>query len=205
MQSSSDARLSGHYLALCTWLVLTVLNLELVKSIAGRRHLFSNQSRVQKVPEHWQDMYLMQLNFVYWPEGVCFFFFFKFQHFIDDYVGSVFILAIAAAADTRSTIRNYLTHDVVIRINYLLRCPNSGKCPPSKQLTRLSNEFLDHVLGKLIIEDIIPVIDILRRKYRATFSSMFNQELLFSRGVIPEVEAGDLLRSDEFFDSITYK
>jgi len=137
--------------------------------------------------------------------GGVFFFSKKFQHFIDDYVGSVFILAIAAAADTRSMIRNYLTHDIVIRINYLLRCPNSGKCRPSKQLTCLSNEFLDHVLGKLIMEDIIPVIDILRRKYRATFSSMFNQELLFSRGVIPEVEAGDLLRSDEFFDSITYK
>jgi len=67
------------------------------------------------------------------------------------------------------------------------------------------NEFTDHVLGKLIIEDIIPTIDLLRRRFRATFSSMFNQELLYRCGVFPEVEAGDLQRSDEFFNSITYK
>lgn len=66
-------------------------------------------------------------------------------------------------------------------------------------------KFQDHVLGKLIIHDIIPVIDLLRQKFRATFSSMFNQQLLLDCGVIPEIEAGDLQRSDEFFNFITYK
>jgi len=76
-------------------------------------------------------MYLTLLNFVYWTEGVRFYFIFKFLDFhscIDDYLGTLFILAIAAAADTRSKIRNYLTHDIVLRINYLLRSPNPGKC-----------------------------------------------------------------------------
>lgn len=153
-------------------------------------------------------MYLTPLNFVYWLEGVCIYFIFKFLDFyscIDDYLGTLFILAIAAAADTRSKIRNYLTHDIVLRINYLLRCPNPSRCRPSNQVTHYLNEFLDHVLGKLVIHDIIPAIDLLRRRFRATFSSMFNQELLFSCGVIPEIEAGDLQRSDEFFNSITYK
>ena len=135
-------------------------------------------------------------------------FFSKSPHFhrcIDDFIGTLFILAIAAAADTRSTIRNYLTHDIVLRINYLLRSPNPGRCQYSNQVTRSLNDFLDHTLGKLVIQDIIPAIDLLRHRFRTTFSSMFYQELLYSHGVIPDVEAGDLQRSDEFFNSITYK
>ncbi|KAF8956392.1 hypothetical protein BDZ97DRAFT_1925585 [Flammula alnicola] len=99
---------------------------------------------------------------------------------------SFFILAIAAAANLRSNIRN-LTHDIILRINYLLRCPNP-----------------DHTLGKLVIQDIIPVIALSRTQFRVAFSTMFTQELLISRGVLPEIEAGDLQRSDEFFNSITY-
>jgi hypothetical protein len=34
---------------------------------------------------------------------------------------------------------------------------------------------------------------------------LFSQSLLLSRGVIPEIEAGDFERSDEFFNSITFK
>jgi hypothetical protein len=41
------------------------------------------------------------------------------------FLGSLFILAIAAAAGLRPSIRG-LSHDVILRINYLLRCPNPG-------------------------------------------------------------------------------
>ena len=65
--------------------------------------------------------------------------------------------------------------------------------------------FPEEPLGKLVIQDIIPAISMLRQQFRFLFSTIFSQELLFSKGVIPEVEAGDFLRSDQFFDSITYK
>jgi hypothetical protein len=38
-------------------------------------------------------------------------------------LGSLFILAIVAAAGLRPTMRG-LSHDIILRINYLLRCPN---------------------------------------------------------------------------------
>jgi hypothetical protein len=44
---------------------------------------------------------------------------------INSFLGSLFILAIAAAAGLRPSIRG-LSHDVILRINYLLRCPNPG-------------------------------------------------------------------------------
>ncbi|KAF8868750.1 hypothetical protein CPB84DRAFT_1857181 [Gymnopilus junonius] len=94
--------------------------------------------------------------------------------------------AIVAATGLRSDMRG-LMHDIVLRINYLLRCPNP-----------------DNSLGKLVIQDIIPVISILRGKFHITLSTLFSLELLISKGVIPEIEAGALERSDEFFDSITY-
>jgi hypothetical protein len=57
----------------------------------------------------------------------------------------------------------------------------------------------------MVVQDIIPAISLLRQQYRMTFSTLFSQGLLFSRGVIPEIEAGGFERSDEFFDSITFK
>jgi hypothetical protein len=57
----------------------------------------------------------------------------------------------------------------------------------------------------MVVQDIIPAISLLRQQFRITFSTLFNQGLLFSRGVIPEIEAGDFERSDEFFNSITFK
>jgi hypothetical protein len=57
----------------------------------------------------------------------------------------------------------------------------------------------------MIIQDIIPAVSLLRQQFRLTFSTFFSEGLLFSRGVIPEIEAGDFERSDEFFNSITFK
>lgn len=120
-------------------------------------------------------------------------------------LGSLFILAIAAAAGLRPTIRG-LSHDIILRINYLLRCPNPGML--STYATHIHTEYIalaDHPLGKMIIQDIIPAISLLRQQFRITFSTLFSQSLLLSRGVIPEIEAGDFERSDEFFNSITFK
>jgi len=77
----------------------------------------------------------MVLNFVYWLEEVRLFHFLSSLKDINHYLGTLFILAIAAAANSRSTIRNYLTHDIILRINYLLRCPNPGECQLSNQVT----------------------------------------------------------------------
>ena len=127
----------------------------------------------------------------------------KFHYLIAYFLASFFILVIASSANLRSKIRG-LTHDMILRINYLLRCPNPRMFRffiyeiPTKP-------FPEEPLGKLVIQDIIPAISVLRQQFRFLFSTIFSQELLFSKGVIPEVEAGDFLRSDQFFDSITYK
>ena len=34
---------------------------------------------------------------------------------------------------------------------------------------------------------------------------MFNEALLFERGLLPFVDVGDVTKSDEFFDRITFK
>jgi hypothetical protein len=54
-------------------------------------------------------------------------------------LGSLFILAIAAAAGLRPSIRG-LSHDVILRINYLLRCPNPGMI--STYVTRKPTEHI---------------------------------------------------------------
>ena len=206
MQSCSDARLSGYLSTFIhlTWLVLTILNLAFVKPKDGRKCLSLNQSKASNIPGRWQDMFLMLLNFVYWLEGVCFCSISRFS--LMYWLLSRYLVPFGNSCCCRNMFNNTKsTYNIILKINYLLRCPNSGRCQPSNQLTNSLNEFLDHVLGKLVIQDIIPTIDLLRWQFRATFSSMFTQELLFSCGVIPEIEAGHLERSNEFFNSITYK
>ena len=56
-----------------------------------------------------------------------------------------------------------------------------------------------------MINDIIPAIAALRKNNRITFLSLFNNNLLLSRGIQPDLEAADLTKSDEFFDSLTFK
>lgn len=69
-----------------------------------------------------------------------------------------------------------------------------------------ANCNIDDNLGKLVIQDIIPAIAHLRQKHRLMFSAFFQPDLMFSSGIVPDiVEVGDLLRSDEFFNSIQYK
>lgn len=115
---------------------------------------------------------------------------------------TIYLLAMVAGGNYRSKIRS-LTHDQLLRINYLLRCPNPGKLVIFDHF--ISESIPEHPLGKLVIQDIIPAIELLRKRQRIRFSTMFSQELLFGKGVIPGVEFGELQRSDEFFDSITYK
>ena len=40
---------------------------------------------------------------------------------------------------------------------------------------------------------------------RITFNSLFNTSLLFSCGVLPDLHTSDLMKSDDFFDSLTFK
>ena len=56
-----------------------------------------------------------------------------------------------------------------------------------------------------MINDIIPAIAALRKNNCITFLSLFNNNLLLSRGIWPDLEAADLTKSDEFFDSLTFK
>lgn len=64
---------------------------------------------------------------------------------------------------------------------------------------------LDIPLGKAVINDIIPAIAKLRTNNRITFNSLFNDSLLSYCGVQPGFEASDLTKTDDFFDSLTFK
>jgi len=64
---------------------------------------------------------------------------------------------------------------------------------------------IDIPLGKAVIKDIIPAIAKLRMDNRITFNSLFTTRLLFSHGILPDLDASDLMRSDAFFDSLTFK
>ena len=70
-------------------------------------------------------MCLMALNFACWQEEVCSCISCLTYFSLLFLLGSLFIVAIAAAAGLRPTIRG-LSHDIILRINYLLRCPNTG-------------------------------------------------------------------------------
>lgn len=56
-----------------------------------------------------------------------------------------------------------------------------------------------------MINDIIPAIALLRKNNRITFISLFNSNLLLSRGILPDLDASDFTKSDGFFDSLTFK
>lgn len=109
--------------------------------------------------------------------------------------------------------------DQVVRINYLIRCPQifaGGEC----YTYRISIELylickIDKTgLPELVCNSIIPAIAMLRQKYRLTMSTIFQYKLNPINGLpidngllllSDRIEVGDLFRSDEFFNSITYK
>jgi hypothetical protein len=120
-------------------------------------------------------------------------------------LGTIFLLVVIAAAGLRGKIRK-ITHDVVIRLQHLIRCPDSSKFLNSKSMIYLiTYDSIDIPLGKAVIEDIIPAIAKLRMDNRITFDSLFTTRLLFSHGILPGLNTSDLMRSDEFFDSLTFK
>jgi hypothetical protein len=95
-------------------------------------------------------------------------------------------------------------------------CAEGDLCPQGSKSWYVSSSFInivlmvnflhsDHSLGKLVLRDIIPAVSLVRSCIRLTFSSIFCPEILQLRGVIFSVEAGDIGRSDEFFNAITYK
>jgi len=60
-------------------------------------------------------------------------------------------------------------------------------------------------MGKLVIGFIIPAIRFLRCFAPLTFATMFSLHQLAPLGLTTTIEAGDLVSSDLFFDSITFK
>jgi hypothetical protein len=64
---------------------------------------------------------------------------------------------------------------------------------------------IDIPLGKAVIKDIILAIVRLRMDNHITFKSLFTTGLLFSHGVLSALDASDIIRSDIFFHSLTFK
>ncbi|KAF8165818.1 hypothetical protein B0H34DRAFT_671569 [Crassisporium funariophilum] len=58
-------------------------------------------------------------------------------------------------------------------------------------------------MGKLVINDIIPVIALLQGNNHITYTTMFNRTLLTSPGIC-DIDTSDIVRSDEFFDSLIF-
>ena len=120
-------------------------------------------------------------------------------------IATIFILAFAASGGMLSKIRQ-LPHDVVLRVYYLLRSPNPGARSRRTCLIFYAHTaVLDHPLGKLVIQDIIPAVRAMQKRCDLVFGRMFNESLLISYGALPFKRAGDMTRSDEFFDNITFK
>jgi hypothetical protein len=121
--------------------------------------------------------------------------------------GSIFLLALVAIAKLKARVRDAdLTHEIVQRINHLLRAPAPGVYESCLLVgTLLTFNATDCTLGNAVVNDIIPAIAILRQRHHIPFPIMFSPGLLFSNGVLPVVEISDLERSDEFFDNITFK
>lgn len=120
--------------------------------------------------------------------------------------GTVFILALAAVAKLKARVRDSdLTHEVVQRINHLLRAPAEGEYGSRFLNGKLLTYRPDCALGKAVVNDVIPAIALLQQRHHISFTTMFSSTLLFSNGVFPEVQISDLERSDELFDKITFK
>jgi len=116
------------------------------------------------------------------------------------------LLAVAAIAKLKARVRDTdLTHEVVQRINLLLRAPALGRNVECYLLSCAHTLLSDSTLGQAVVNDIVPAIAILRQRHRMLFPTMFSSNLLLSNGVPPFVEISDLERSDEFFDRITFE
>lgn len=111
-----------------------------------------------------------------------------------------------AIAELKTRVRDAdLTHEIVQRINHLLRAPAAGGSFVIVGILLMFKVLTDYTLGQAVINDIIPAIAILRRRHRIRFPTLFTSQLLFSTGVLHFIEISDLERSDEFFDKITFK
>ena len=60
-------------------------------------------------------------------------------------------------------------------------------------------------VGKNVIDVLIPTIAMLRERFDVRFKTMFSTALLLESRTLPNLLASDLVKSDKFFDSITYK
>ncbi|PPQ86305.1 hypothetical protein CVT26_005466, partial [Gymnopilus dilepis] len=100
--------------------------------------------------------------------------------------GTVFLLAILAAAGLKPKIRA-IPMDLMMRFNHALRCPLPG----------------DNI-GKIIINEIIPTVRLLRQRYQLSLKTMFPAHLLAPKEVVPELTIAHLVESDRFFDGVTF-
>ncbi|PPR06462.1 hypothetical protein CVT26_006458 [Gymnopilus dilepis] len=62
----------------------------------------------------------------------------------------------------------------------------------------------ENTLGKLVVRDIIPAISKLQKSCCLSFGTFFHQALLYENLTLPETEVAEFVRSDEFFDRVTF-
>ncbi|KAF8899533.1 hypothetical protein CPB84DRAFT_1747880 [Gymnopilus junonius] len=102
--------------------------------------------------------------------------------------GSVYLLVILAAAGMKTKIR-CIAMDMILCLHHAIR--------------RLLEGETEEV-GKAVIEDLIPAISMLREQFDVQFKTMFSMTLLLEERTLPNLLASNLVKSDKFFDSITF-
>ncbi|KAF8870024.1 hypothetical protein CPB84DRAFT_1855840 [Gymnopilus junonius] len=102
--------------------------------------------------------------------------------------GSVYLLVILAAAGMKTKIR-CIAMDMILRLHHAIRRPLEGETEE---------------VGKAVIEDLIPAISMLREQFDVRFKTMFSMTLLLEEQTLPNLLASNLVKSDKFFDSITF-
>ncbi|KAF8870026.1 hypothetical protein CPB84DRAFT_1754688 [Gymnopilus junonius] len=107
---------------------------------------------------------------------------------LDSIQGSVYLLVILAAAGMKTKIR-CIAMDMILRLHHAIRRPLEGETEE---------------VGKAVIEDLIPAISMLREQFDVRFKTMFSMTLLLEEQTLPNLLASNLVKSDKFFDSITF-
>ncbi|TFK58059.1 hypothetical protein BDN72DRAFT_907127 [Pluteus cervinus] len=108
--------------------------------------------------------------------------------------GSIYLLVLFACCLDKKQLK-MLTGDMTARLASLIRCPKKVD----------DKVHTDDVLGNQLIEDIIPAIAVLRRKFPFTIPTMYQEKTqdLYKIGPGP-LNCQDIIASDLLFDSIYY-
>lgn len=127
--------------------------------------------------------------------------------------GTLYLLVILAASGTLSLAKKLAVNETLSLAHFLRQPPGAFLVFFSLPLTLiLSYHFLrsdsliaKHVLGSFVIDYLIPTINLIRRRYPLTFSTMFSHKLLVETYLPADFLTSSTAQSDTFFRKLAVK